>query len=258
MCALVALKEGENELRAIVTAVRTKCLRGHRQLADQNARRCDHCDKITPPHEYPRSSGRNGSARDDWTGRAGMSAFCHKRTSRLLRTSVTLAVMFIWRVCVRHEIGVWIAPAPIASQNIRPALLNRAILAVPVHAAIAVIHHGAPRRGVGLSRLQTNRAYGSNSNDGDENRAHQILVSRFRSQVNCPLGQQHLVVSRYRWRSHSITSSARLSSVSGTVRPSALAVLRLIASSIFVGCSTGRSAGFAPFKILSTYAAERR
>jgi len=258
MRALVALKEGENELRAIVTAVRTKCLRGHRQLADQNARRCDHCDKITPPHEYPRSSRRNGSARDDWTGRAGMSAFCHKRTSRLLRTSVTLAVMFIWRVCVRHEIGVWIAPAPIASQNIRPALLNRAILAVPVHAAIAVIHHGAPRRGVGLSRLQTNRAYGSNSNDGDENRAHQILVSRFRSQVNCPLGQQHLVVSRYRWRIHSITSSARLSSVSGTVRPSALAVLRLIASSIFVGCSTGRSTGFAPFKILSTYAAERR
>ena len=94
-----------------------------------------------------------------------MSAFCNKRTSRLLRTSVTLAVMFIWRVCVRHEIGVWIAPAPIACQNTRPALFNRAILAVPVHAAIAVIHHGAPRRGVGLSRLQTNRAYSSNSND---------------------------------------------------------------------------------------------
>ncbi len=37
------------------------------------------------------------------------------------------------------------------------------------------------------------------------------------------------------------------------VRPSALAVLRLMTSSNFVGCSTGRSAGLAPFRILSTY-----
>jgi catechol 2,3-dioxygenase-like lactoylglutathione lyase family enzyme len=69
-------------------------------------------------------------------------------------------------------VAVWIAPAPIACQNIRPALFNRAVLAVPVHAAIAVIHHGAPRRGVRLSRLQTNKAHSCNSNDGDENRAH--------------------------------------------------------------------------------------
>lgn len=189
MCAFVALKEGENELRAIVTPIRTKCLREHLQLADQNARRYDNCDKITPSHEYPSSAGRNGSARNDWTGRAGMSAFCHKRTYRLLRMSVTLAVIFIWRGCVRDEIGVWIAPAPIASQNIRPALFNRAILAIPVHAAIAVIRHGAPRRGGGLSRLQTNKAHSSDRNDGDENHAHQILVTRFLSQVNYPLGQ---------------------------------------------------------------------
>src|SRR5262249_2478524 len=51
---------------------------------------------------------------------------------------------------------------------------------------------------------------------------------------------------------HSITSSARAMSVGGTVRPSAFAVLRLMMSSIFVGCSTGSSAGCAPFKILST------
>src|SRR5262249_34053184 len=50
---------------------------------------------------------------------------------------------------------------------------------------------------------------------------------------------------------HSITSSARASSAGGTVRPSALAVLRLIASSNFVGCSTGRSVGFVPLRILS-------
>src|SRR5262249_52861960 len=48
---------------------------------------------------------------------------------------------------------------------------------------------------------------------------------------------------------HSIPSSAVICMISGTVRPSALAVLRLITSSNFVGCTTGRSAGFAPLRI---------
>ena len=51
---------------------------------------------------------------------------------------------------------------------------------------------------------------------------------------------------------HSITSSARASSDGGTVRPSALAVLRLITSSILVGLSMGSSCGFEPLSILST------
>jgi hypothetical protein len=45
---------------------------------------------------------------------------------------------------------------------------------------------------------------------------------------------------------YSITSSAVASSVSGMVRPRALAVLRLIASVNLVACTTGRSAGLAP------------
>jgi hypothetical protein len=49
-----------------------------------------------------------------------------------------------------------------------------------------------------------------------------------------------------------ITSSARPSSDGGIVRPRALAVLRLMTSSNFSGCWTGRSAGFAPLRILST------
>src|SRR6516164_11301637 len=49
---------------------------------------------------------------------------------------------------------------------------------------------------------------------------------------------------------HSITSSARANRVDGTWRPSALAVLRLITSSILVGCSTGSSPGLAPLRIL--------
>jgi hypothetical protein len=51
---------------------------------------------------------------------------------------------------------------------------------------------------------------------------------------------------------HSITSSARVSTVAGTSRPSALAVLRLITSSYLVGACTGRSAGFSPLRMRST------
>lgn len=60
-----------------------------------------------------------------------------------------------------------------------------------------------------------------------------------RGQVRAPIDQ---------W----ITSSARTSTVCGIVRPSALAVFRLITSSNLFGCSTGRSAGLAPLRILST------
>ena len=51
---------------------------------------------------------------------------------------------------------------------------------------------------------------------------------------------------------HSITSSARSSIAVGNSMPIALAVLRLTTNSNFVACSTGRSAGFAPFRILAT------
>jgi hypothetical protein len=54
------------------------------------------------------------------------------------------------------------------------------------------------------------------------------------------------------WIIYLITRSARASTFGGIVRPICLAVLRLITNSNFVGCSTGMSAGFAPFRILST------
>src|SRR5262249_22836537 len=47
---------------------------------------------------------------------------------------------------------------------------------------------------------------------------------------------------------HSITSSARASTVAGRSRPSALAVLRLMTNSYLEACSTGRSAGLAPVR----------
>src|SRR5215207_7242979 len=57
---------------------------------------------------------------------------------------------------------------------------------------------------------------------------------------------------------YSITSSARVSTVAGISTPSVFAVLRFTTSSNLVGCSTGRSDGFAPLRILSTYVTERR
>jgi hypothetical protein len=51
-------------------------------------------------------------------------------------------------------------------------------------------------------------------------------------------------------RPYSITSSATESSVGGTAKPSAFAVLRLITNSNLVVWTTGRSAGFAPLRIL--------
>src|SRR6516162_121866 len=48
---------------------------------------------------------------------------------------------------------------------------------------------------------------------------------------------------------HSITSSARASSVDGISRPSARAVCMLITNSNLVDCTTGRSAGLAPLRI---------
>src|SRR5262249_36373547 len=51
---------------------------------------------------------------------------------------------------------------------------------------------------------------------------------------------------------HSSTSSAATSSLAGTVRPSALALLRLITNSYLVGCCTGKSTGFVPRRMRST------
>src|SRR5262245_711586 len=56
---------------------------------------------------------------------------------------------------------------------------------------------------------------------------------------------------------HSITSSAWASSVGEIVRPSALAVLRLMTRSNLVGCSIGKSPGLAPLRIWSARIAAR-
>jgi len=53
---------------------------------------------------------------------------------------------------------------------------------------------------------------------------------------------------------YSIASSARTSIEGSTVRPSALAVFKLMTSSNLVGCSTGRSAVLAPLRTIDVVA----
>src|SRR5262245_17445996 len=95
---------------------------------------------------------------------------------------------------------------------------------------------------------------------------HAIAV--YASQPPSPVATQHSLPSgrysllgpvfhrldrtSFAWRTHSITSSAVASKDGGTLRPRALAVLRLITSSYLVGACTGRSEGFSPLRMRST------
>jgi hypothetical protein len=61
-----------------------------------------------------------------------------------------------------------------------------------------------------------------------------------------------ILASRFVFFDYLISLSARASTLGGIVRPICLAVFRLITNSNFVGRSTGKSPGLAPFRILST------
>ena len=65
----------------------------------------------------------------------------------------------------------------------------------------------------------------------------------------CPLCANSGLMHCSKQHRYSITSSAVVSSDGGIVRPSVFAVFRLITNSNFVGCTTGRSAGFSPLRI---------
>src|SRR5262245_400297 len=76
---------------------------------------------------------------------------------------------------------------------------------------------------------------------------HRVLLLRTRGERPCRrTAEQRDEVAP---PDHSITSSAVICIISGTVRPSVLAVLRLITNSNLVACITGRSAGFSPLRM---------
>jgi hypothetical protein len=76
------------------------------------------------------------------------------------------------------------------------------------------------------------------------------FATRHRCNAAVPLAHDALCRLN-RSLAQSNTSSEIARSVGGTVRPSAFAVLRLIASSNLVGCSTGSSEGLAPLRTLT-------
>src|SRR5262249_535762 len=97
------------------------------------------------------------------------------------------------------------------------------------------------------------RIAGRNSAEESDYRRRRLLCVRRERPGRCAAEQRDELAA-----CHSITSLARRRDDSGIVRPSALAVVRLMTSSNLVGCSTGRSAGFAPLRILSTRSPARR
>src|SRR5262245_38410678 len=78
--------------------------------------------------------------------------------------------------------------------------------------------------------------------------ARRLLRARCERPRGHAAEQRHELAPLYRCN-HSITSSALACKVSGTTRPSALAVFKLTTSSNLVGCMTGISAGRAPLRI---------
>src|SRR5262245_28315546 len=78
------------------------------------------------------------------------------------------------------------------------------------------------------------------------------LLRARRERPPCCAAEQRDELAAFHARAHSITSSARSRNDSGILRPSALAVVRLTMRSYLVGCSTGRSSGLVPRRILLT------
>ena len=126
------------------------------------------------------------------------------------------------------------------SMRLRPSILDVDVL------ALYIACHSQPL----AESSQTDGIIFRRSDCEDADHRHRLLLRacRERPRRRRAAEQRDELAPRY----HSITSSARASSLSGIWRPSALAVLRLMTSSNFVGCSIGRSPGFAPARILAT------
>src|SRR5262249_59760215 len=77
-----------------------------------------------------------------------------------------------------------------------------------------------------------------------------LLQYELMADVRC--GSKADEVHRSKDHCYSITSSARSRIDVGIDTPIALAIFRLSANSKLVGCSTGRSDGFAPLRIFAT------
>ncbi len=116
-------------------------------------------------------------------------------------------------------------------------------------------HHRSGRSG--MTRFHPRRRFTLGALDAAFAAACRRSLGHGRTAVVDPLRSFDLTSSGRRTGhssiAYSMTSSARARSDCGTVRPSALAVLRLMTSSNSVGRWTGRSLGFSPARILPAY-----
>src|SRR5262249_32977834 len=90
-----------------------------------------------------------------------------------------------------------------------------------------------------------------------DDRHRALLRARRERPRGCSAAEQRDEMAPLHFRAHSITSSARASTIGGISRPIAFAVLTLITSVNLVGRSIGKSAALAPLRMRSTYTAAR-
>src|SRR5262249_4467011 len=140
-----------------------------------------------------------------------------------------------------HELGRDLAVALVASFH--PAVLDLDGATLDPAELVQPLHHGGDHVALRRRRAHTHEA--------DGRQPPPLLCAR-RERPRNARRRRAAKQRDERAPPHSITSSARASSVGGTSMPSALAVLRLIASWNLVGCSTGRSAGFSPLRMRPT------
>src|SRR4029079_17192425 len=114
------------------------------------------------------------------------------------------------------------------------------------------LHGGAPPTSA-LGHKRTCAAQKAMFLDGSRRKTHNARGQALEYELHLRYFPSRSVLMQRSKKDHySITSSARAISDGGTVRPRALAVLRLMTSSNFVGCSAGISAALAPCRILTT------
>src|SRR5262245_24063696 len=85
------------------------------------------------------------------------------------------------------------------------------------------------------------------ADEADDRQRRRLPERRQRPRRRCAAEQR-----KERAAFHSITSSARASTVAGMSRPIDPAIFKLITSSNLVGACTGISAGFSPLRMRST------
>src|SRR5262245_53616643 len=85
-----------------------------------------------------------------------------------------------------------------------------------------------------------------------DHRHRRLLRARRKGPCRSRAADERYEIAPLHRCNHSITSSARASTLAGISMPSAFAVLRLITNSYLVGACTGSSAGFSPLRMRST------